>query len=327
MDDIPAHSQAPPDSMVPLLAPTPGPPPRVSTVRQDWLPLAGAIGGLAGLTGLVYAVGGAVMWSRLRGAGAAADEALGAIPQQTLFAIGARQLMLPAAMAVGLFALAVWLERHASRPVMSRPTQRPANSDAPERTRARRTRRWMSRGIDAGRVCLRSLRRLVPRWARRWLRQAATSLWKPVRWYLAHVPPWIAVWLPLVLFLPDPIASCIVALNVTAAAAVGSWVTTASGSWRRRTAIAAASLAVITAGTTLLHEWNNPAPLPLVLIDSQRSRTTARFVSVEGGEAYVVQNGRLTILPSSSFERLVVIPAHRPDDPARDPSIVSRILP
>ncbi len=53
------------------------------------------------------------MWSRLNGAGVEANQALGAIPEQTLFAVGAQKLIVPAL--CGVFPLALWLERRQRR--------------------------------------------------------------------------------------------------------------------------------------------------------------------------------------------------------------------
>src|SRR4051794_41965560 len=84
-----------------MTAPSPAPP-RFEDLVSRFGMFAGAV---AGTVGLIYVVGGAVMWLRFWRSDVPADQALALVPRTDLLVVGMRVLILPALAAGGLFLL------------------------------------------------------------------------------------------------------------------------------------------------------------------------------------------------------------------------------
>src|SRR3954447_25387928 len=80
---------------------------------------AAIVGGIGGLLGLVYVIGGAVMWLRFDKAGFPADQAVALIPKADLLVVGLRVLVIPALGAaiilVGLASIRLGRQRRYNR--------------------------------------------------------------------------------------------------------------------------------------------------------------------------------------------------------------------
>jgi hypothetical protein len=265
-------------------------------VAARWTPLATLIGGVAGVAALVFGVGGAVMWSRLHGAGVAADEAIGAVPQQTIVAIGTRQLALPVVVAASIFALTYLLERHFLR-------QRNEPQAPPRPVTERKSRKRIA---NLARRLGRVLGPTVGRGAQR-VGRLLSPLAPPFRWYFAHVPSaaWAAI--PAVLVSSDPVGSSLLVLNITASSAVGVWAAEGAASdrpsqWGLRAAI---GLAVLSGAWSLVYEWRRPKLLPVAeFVQTSGATTKAPFIALSGGEVYFVHDRLLTVAPADSYKQI-----------------------
>lgn len=274
-----------------------------------WSTAVAAVGGAAGLTGVVYAVGGVTAWLRLRGAGSGSHQALGAIPDQTLLATGASRLFLPAvagfALAVAAFVLIPPLERRARR-----------RADIPHETGSpRRHAGWLRR---ASRRC-RELGRYVYRCP------VTRLLTAPLRWYLRRVPPVAWAWLPVLLFTPAPVTTFISFIQIMGGLAIGQWATETDDRRRGLFRLVGGTVVLI-AAAGLLHEWYRPHALPEArVLPKSGPAYTVGFVAIDGGQAYVVRHRRLVVSPMAEFKSLTVSEApERPPD--RSASVAERVL-
>jgi hypothetical protein len=296
-------------------------PPARQLANRDWMNVASALGGAAALAAVIYAVGGAVTWSRLRGAGVQADQAIGAVSQQTLLAVGARQLLFPAVLGVGIVAALIWLERRIG-------PASPAHDDAhasqdpsgsPSRPR-RRSRLFGLRG---------SLR--FPRLVRKalsasWVaaKPLLVALSTPVRWYFRYVPGILWLWLPILVFAKDPVGQLILFVNVTGASAIGQWAATQN--LRQARVPLGLGLTALVVTTGVIQEWRNPKPLPRADVTPDRGTPyRASFIAVGGGDAYLVRNRTLTVVPTSQLESLTVSEPPRRKS-AEGPSVFNRVF-
>lgn len=184
------------------------------------------------------------------------------------------------------------------------------------------------------------MRRIVT-WVRRrmrlpgFVRTAGSSLWtavrplavivsKPVRWYFRYVPTIAWGWLPILLFAPDPLGQLIVFTNITVAFAVGQWAGS-QGVHRVRVRLAVA-LVALSISVSVIQEWHNPQPLPRVRVQSTKGAPfLAGYIAVDGGNAYVVRNRQLSVIPTSNVESLTILepPSRKAVD---EPSIIGRIF-
>jgi hypothetical protein len=303
----------------------------------SWVPLAGAVGGLAGATAIIYTVGGIVMWLRLNGAGVEANQALGAIPQQTLFAVGGEQLLWPAVVGAAIFFVAFLLERRQKRSAASASAdgdgeaQNVAAVSADEKMTRPHSKYSALR--DSVAKCFRMVGRSASRlWRsqggttlRRYIRLMLTPVVVPLKWYFKYVPAWLIAWLPILLFLPNPEQTVINAIVATCAVGIAEWAGQGARSAREAALRAGVGLVVLTTAAGLASELIHPHSLPRVAVEGTGHRMSAYFIAVSGGDAYLVQNSHLAIIPSSSYSRLVVTEGKTKNP--HTPSIISDVWP
>ncbi len=283
--------------------------------------VASALGGAAALAAVIYAVGGAVMWSRLRGAGVQADQAIGAVSQQTLLAVGARQLLFPAALGVSIVGALIWLERRIgpSSPAQHDGRPSPDAIDRPPKPRHRSERFSLRRFLRLSRFARKAL-------GASWVatKPLLVALSSPIRWYFRYVPGILWLWLPILVFAKDPVGQLILFVNVTVASAMGQWAATQN--LRQARVPLGLGLTALVATTGVIAEWRNPKPLPHADVTPERGTPyRAGFIAVDGGDAYLVRDRTLTVVPTSQLESLAV--SEPPDrKSAEGPSIFNRVF-
>jgi hypothetical protein len=250
---------------------------------------------------VIFAVGGLVAWLRLQESGAPADQALGVIPDQTLLAMGSQRMLLPVALAVTVTGIMFWFESRRPRAVTRRPTWA-------------RTPRWMPRVSSRARAAV------------GWVaaRRHARTLFAPIRWYLRWVPQIAWLWLPLSFFMEAPVTQVIFFVNLTVASAIGNWAAGAGANVRGKLLRVGLSLVALSVCVSLLHEWHRPRYLPVARVSPASGPAyEADYIAVDGGQAYLVRQRHLTVVPMAGLRSLVVRkPPEREDN---SPSPASRV--
>lgn len=116
------------------------------------------------------------------------------------------------------------------------------------------------------------------------------------------------------------------AIAATGGAAIVEWAQQTSKSRREFGLRSALALALLTTGVGLGDELIHPHELPKVAIESaDGTNETGKFVAVSGGNAYVVKDSKLVILPSSSYTELTITGTKT--KPSHEESIFNRLWP
>lgn len=265
-----------------------------------------ALGGAAAITGVIYAAGGAICWSRLHGEGVQADQAIGVVPQQTILAVGARQLLLPAITALAAVIAVIWIDRRSRRLNESKDKSNQVTSPrAPFRNGSfRKTRR---RVVEV--VAL--------------LRGPLAPLLRPFGWYFSHVPVFLWWFLPLILVSNNPVFVTVLFCQVTISFAIGEWAREVKGT-SGSLAKFGISLALVAGVSGVVLEWHNPEHLPEVrVVTSTGEAYRAAYISASEGQAYVVKNEQLTIVSNASSMTVTNPPDREPID---EPPLISRLF-
>ncbi len=153
-----------------------------------------------------------------------------------------------------------------------------------------------------------------------------TPILIPLRWYFKYVPDFLIGWLPVLVFFPNPQQTIITAITGTASAGIAEWADEGTRTVREFALRSAIALAVLTTASGLAFELVHPHSLSKVSVEQQNGeKTSAYFVAVNGGDAYLVENSRLTIVPATAYQRLVVTDSKTEE--SHSESIFNRLMP